>query len=405
MSDSVASAIDRSFLRVEGHARKKDYAGYCKFDALNSRFIEVVFGGNWITRLLAIQAVNRLPLPLRQCFAVRKLRNPKGIANFARAYAIRYSVDQNKTWLDLTRGLSDWLLAHSSQGLGAYSGSGMAWGYHFPWQSPGFFAPRNYPNCIVTTFSAEALLEAFRVTNDERYLWGAEGAVEFILKDLPILESSQEEKCIGYVTSDLSWKVININSVVAGFLAKVGTLTGKKELCEDARKMINWVIRVRNDDNSWNYTCPKSQSGIGPDNYHTGGILDGIFDYMSSTNDYTHKAVYLDALKFYRDNFFTPEGGPKWRVKRVYPMDIHGTAQGILTFSRAAALGPEWLSLAERVAEWAIENMQDVKTGHFYYQRFRHWSWKIDLMRWNNSWMMMALAELMRARQEQKRAL
>ena len=32
--------------------------------------------------------------------------------------------------------------------------------------------------------------------------------------------------------------------------------------------------------------------------------------------------------------------------------------------------------------------------GGFYYQRFPLFSWKLDLMRWNNSWMAWALSEL-----------
>ncbi|MCB0403610.1 MAG: hypothetical protein KDD51_02420 [Bdellovibrionales bacterium] len=375
---------------LERYCRNRDYSGYSKFDALNSPILERVFGSFSLGRLLITQLVNRIPLPLRPLFGVRKGRNPKGVANFVKGYCLSYSVYRSANTLDAIKILSDWLLANTSKRHGVYDGEGTAWGYHFPWQSPGFFAPRHYPNCIVTVFCAEALLEAYKLTQESRFLAGALGAAEFITKGLPVLESTSEHLCIGYVPAPLRWRVININAVSAGFLAKLGIRTQRAEYVSAAKRMIRWVVAARNPDYSWNYTSPKSQSGIGPDNYHTGGILDGIADYMLATGDYSFEHEYRKGLSYYSQNFFTMDRAPKWRAHRNFPNDIHGAAQGILTHCKAEHFQPGHLAFAEEILAWTLSHMVG-PDGNFYYQKFPYFTWKLDLMRWSNSWMFWAM--------------
>lgn len=376
---------------MEAYCRGKDFAGYCKFDALNAPLVEKICGKSRVLRLLATQLVNRIPLPLRKWSGVIPRRNPKGVANFILGYVDAYRITGKSEYLHKVIELSDWLLRNESHEINSYQGVGKAWGYHFPWQSPGFFAPRHAPNCIVTTFVGEALLSAFEITGKRKYLDAAFGVRDFLLKGLPTLLSNDHELCIGYVANGLRWRVININSVAAGFLARLAVRTVDRDLMLKTRRMIQWICNRRNTDFTWDYTSPKEQSGIGPDNYHTGGILDGIFDYMTMTGDEQFSDVYLSGLKAYQRHFFTDEGAPKWRMDRVYPQDIHGAAQGIITFSKAGTIDPKYLEVAARIQDWALKNLWDEKQNRFYYQKYKFFTWKIDLMRWNNSWMFRAM--------------
>ena len=388
---SDRTLFERSWRRLESYVSGKDYAGYCKFDALNSQMLESTFGESKWGRLLSTQIVNRVPLPLRRWTGVQSSRNPKGIANFMRGYcALGFSEPAKELGL--------WLMANDSASHGVFDGPGQAWGYPFPWQSPAFFAPRHSPNCIVTTFCAEALLDAFQLCGDERFLVGAEGAARYLTEALPVLEDTPERLCIAYVHTGSKWRVVNINAVVAGFLAKFShaTRTDRKDFYADrAKRMVRWVLAARPDGEiPWSYTWPASESGIGPDNYHTGGILDGIFDTMVALKEKSFEKPYLQALDHYRDHFFTGDGAPRWRLDRMYPHDVHGSAQGIITLVRAATLDASRGVAAQKIAAWAVENLQDPETGRFYYQKWRAFTWKEDLMRWNNSWMMRALASL-----------
>ena len=45
----------------------------------------------------------------------------------------------------------------------------------------------------------------------------------------------------------------------------------------------------------------------------------------------------------------------------LFPIDIHCSAQGIITCLKLQKLDERSLPLAEKIAKWAIENMQDKK--------------------------------------------
>lgn len=385
------SRIRQIELELEASCRVEDYRGYCKFDALNSQTLEDFFGGHSIGRLLVTQAVNRIPLPLREIFGVKKARNPMGVANFIRGYwAMRSRLPES---VGRAIGLSDWLLTQTCQQLGTWKGEGVAWGYQFPWQSPGFFAPRHAPNCYVTVMCAEALLESYKITSDEKYLSAVLGAAEFVTRSLPRLLESEDQLCIGYVPDGPKWKVININALAAGFLVKL--VDQRQDVLPICRKLLRWTDSVRNSNLSWNYTEPFEQSGIGPDNYHTGFILDGFFDASSQLSEF--EETYWSGLEFYRKNLFSKEMAPKWRDNQDYPHDIHGAAQGVLTFLKAASKKPEYLVAAQGCLNWALTKMYDQNQRYFYYQEHRNFVWKLNLMRWNNSWMQLAISSYLTA--------
>ncbi len=389
----IRGALDR----VLSHSERNDFAGFSKFDAMNSPLLEKTLGWSNFTRLFAVQVLNRVPLDLRTLTGVVKSRNPKGIGNFLRALGRLQEFEPDNLGRKRVEALANWLLENHSNRDGAYRGT--CWGYNFAWQTPGFYAPRFYPNAIVTVFCAEGLLSAYRALGKGEYLDRAVDAARYLLGDLPVLEEDGDRKCLGYVTGPLNMKVININSVVGGFLARLAAHTGESSYLEESRKLINWTVGCKTGDNAWHYTHPPTVYVRNYDNYHTGGILDGILDYMEASGDRSHLDTYLRGLEFYRDELFEASGAPKWRNTRSFPHDIHGSAQGILTFAKAARTAPAFLDTAMRTAFWAIDHLQSPEGG-FYYQKHRRFTWKLELMRWNNSWMAWALAELLYAEKD-----
>ena len=88
------------------------------------------------------------------------------------------------------------------------------------------------------------------------------------------------------------------------------------------------------------------------------------------------------------------DGAPRWMWDRRYPFDVHGSAQGIVSFTKAARHDREFLPQAETVADWAIRNLYRKDRGDFAYRQGRLLKWDYSLMRWCNAWMGRALAEL-----------
>jgi hypothetical protein len=112
--------------------------------------------------------------------------------------------------------------------------------------------------------------------------------------------------------------------------------------------------------------------------------------------------MMINAYKYYKLTFFERSGRPHYYHNKTYPIDLHCSAQGIITYIRFKGMDHEALKIAQNIADWAIENMWDEEKGYFYFQKKRHSTNKIPYLRWPNCWMFLALARLAQHRAEGK---
>jgi hypothetical protein len=112
---------------------------------------------------------------------------------------------------------------------------------------------------------------------------------------------------------------------------------------------------------------------------------------MDYTGDYIWLSKLEKAYKKFLKTFWLENGCPKYYHNSLYPIDIHCSAQGIVTCIQLAAHNTQSSSYAHQIAKWTIENMQDEK-GYFYYQKTRLYTNKIDYIRWSQAWMFYALS-------------
>lgn len=386
----TATRVQAAALQTLDRGERDGYAGYSKFDALESPVLRALSFGWWPLRLVWTQVVSRAPVNLRPILLVRKAINPEAPALFARANLDCLEMGWPGPFAERARRCLDWLLAHDASAQGGYHGR--CWGYHHPWQSPGFYRPGNAPNCYVTAIVAGALLHGHRLLQRRDYLDAARSAAEFILRDLPVLEEDDEEKCIAYVP-DLRerFQVININALAASVLAQVGALTGDAEALAQARKLMTFVARRRTPYGAWHYTVDPRHSLVAHDNYHTGMILDALLAYEQATGDSRFRTDYAAGLRYYREHLFLADGAPKWTNTRVWPHDVHGAAQGILTFALAGEL-----DTASRITSWGLARLYK-GDGSFAYQHGRVITKRFTLLHWCNGWMARGLAALLLA--------
>jgi hypothetical protein len=374
---------------VLASARRQGYGGYSKFDALNSPLLHTLsFDNKWL-QFVYTQAVNRCPFHIRPILGVRRSRNPKGIALFVRAYLFLYAVSGNEHYKGEAEKLLQWLMDHKAEGSKHAS-----WGYNFVWQNTMFLQRLNEPNCVVSVFVGEAFIHAYRLLKNKAYLSVARDVADFIIKELPVLLDGEEETAISYVLRPTNSIVLNINALAGAFLTKVWKHTQERELFDFARKLMAFTFGRRTSYDAWYYTHPKEKSPIRHDNYHTGGILDAFLEYFEETGEDRYMDTYWKALAYYQGHLFEPDGAPRWMNDRKFPHDVHGAAQGIISFSKAARYEKAFLSQAERIAEWTLDNLYRRKAHDFAYRRGRFMTWNYSLMRWCNAWMARALGEL-----------
>jgi rhamnogalacturonyl hydrolase YesR len=345
--------------------------------------------GNKYLRLIYTQAVMRAPINLRPLLFVPKEKNPKGIGLFAHAYCNLYDLWQDPADRDRAEYCINWLLKHRSPGDYA----GPCWGYNFAWQTPSFFVPRYVPNMVVSTVVGQAFVRAFEVFGQERYLDTARGVIEFIRHNLQTLRDQRGLHYYSYTPLDHS-RVINVSALGAGLMSRVYQRTREERLIQEARRAIRFVVDKQTNDGAWYYTDPPEQSPLTHDNYHTGFVLDAILQYIHASGDNQWVPNYQRGIEFYAQQLFLDDGTPKFLYNRMYPIDIHGAAQGIISFSQGARLYPEYQAKAIKIAQWAEENMMG-KDGGFYYQRLRYLTKRFSLMRWAQGWMCLALSTLL----------
>jgi hypothetical protein len=377
--------IEEVVHQLHKYLQSCDYAGYDPYDGLESRIFQALpFKRFRITRLAWIQLMKRSPLNLRPLVLVPQSRNPKGIALCAAAL-LKLGQGGKSDYEKEARVLLDWLITHQTRGY-----EGASWGYNFSWQSREFYAPKGTPNAICTIFVANAFLDAFGQLGDGRYLDIARKSCDFILEHL-LLHLGDDEVCIRYVPGSKA-QVHNVNLLGAALLARVGVLTHERHLLEIARKAVLFSVRRQNANGSWYYGELPTQRWI--DNFHTGFNLVALSRYRRYMIDSSLDEVLQRGYVFWDQHFFMPDGAPKYYHNRLYPIDIHCAAQGILTYLEFAESDGQALTKAHQIAAWAIHNMRSVR-GYFYYQKHRWYTIRIPYVRWSQAWMFYALSALL----------
>jgi hypothetical protein len=381
-SSQIKQVLDQTLAWSAGEG----YMEWTKHDALNSPLLFALFGHHRLGRILATQAVMRFPINLRPLLGVPKSHNPKGLALFVIAFFDAFAATGEENYLNEANKLLDQLLALRSRG----NWHGDCWGYQYPWQDLGFYAPRATPNAVVTAFACEAFLHAFRITGDEIHLARVESAVRFFVNDLAVLKDADEELCVGYMPLPMTMRVMDVSILIAAVLAQLSAIRGDMALRDTALRLTRYVVNRQTSEGAWYYTDPPEDSPVKIDNYHTGFIVDALNRVMVALKIDTWRNQHRLGVDFYAAHLFNPDGSPRWMSNRDYPHDIHGAAQGILTFSSKENRA-RYPRLAFRVIDWAFARMYHAE-GRFYYQETPYGVKKFTFVRWCNAWMCRALA-------------
>jgi hypothetical protein len=358
---------------------REDWRGYDPYDGLNSPLARVVPLKPW--RQAWIQFHKRCPFNLRPLVGIHKHVNPKALALGVSALCLRYRTLGHHELLGEAAHLALRMLE-----LRSAQRKQLAWGYPFDWQSRAFFAPAGTPNMICTVFGANALLDLYEATNQQKYLYLATQCAEFILKDLPRTERA-DAFCFSYTPLDRSC-VHNVNLLGAATVARAGRLGQRFEWVNEVKPSVRFSLGAQREDGSWPYGEADNQTWV--DGFHTGYNLVALKQYQDNSGDPGFQPHLDRGWHYYRDHFFLDDGTPKYYNHAVYPIDVHSAAQGIITFLDIA----RDRAGAERIARWTLDHLWDGR-GHFHFQKTRLWTNRVPYLRWSEAWMLLSLAKLL----------
>jgi len=379
------SAIENSFQCLKNYLEdpplSERYMGYDPFDGLNSSTLQnSMLSRSRFLRLAWLQLFKKSPVNFRALFKVEVGYNPQALGLFLTSYCNLYKIQQKEDYLQIIRFLVKKLLSLTSGGW-----SGACWGYNFDWQARAFFQPKFTPMIVPTSFSVNALFDAYEILKDQQLLDTAVSSGKFILKDL---NRTYEEDLFAFSYSPLDNTVVyNATLMGAQVLSRIYTCTKEDHYNQEAAKAVKFCLNHQNSDGSWPYGTKSYHQWI--DNFHSGYNLTCLSDYEKFTGDTSVHNAIKKGLEYYLNTFFESSGRSKYYSNQVFPLDINNPAQLIITLSKLGKL-KEMKSLAGKVLNWTIATMQH-RTGYFYYQKHRFYKIKIPYMRWSQAWMFYAL--------------
>lgn len=398
--NTMAGKTLKAFEKLCRYCQAEKFKGWDPYDGLNSKVFSSIplLKKSGFLRLVMIQGFKRSPFNLRRMFMVPKEYNAKGIGLFLQGYCNLYETVHAHPFMAGYLGDEEELISRIDElagiliGLKSEGYSGACWGYNFDWQARlEFLFPKNTPTVVATAFCATALEDAARITGNGKYLDVALSSSRFVLNDLHRTEF-EGGFLFSYSPLEGNNTVFNASLLGSKLLGMCYAHTGDRECLDAAQASVRACCRAQADDGSWVYGTSPVQGWI--DSFHTGYNLDALVCYGETTGDKSFDGNMERGFEFYVNNFFEPDGTPKYYHDMTYPIDIHCPGQLFVTLSRLHRFDGKCRDLADKVMNWTIANMQDEK-GYFYYQLKKGVSSKIPYMRWSNAFMFNAMSHYM----------
>jgi hypothetical protein len=370
------------------HCRSSDWSGYDPYDALSSRlFNKLTFLDSRLPRLALTQLLKRSPVNIRPLLLVPKMQNPKAIALFLSVLVKCARLGILDEYEHIGK-MAKLLALMRSDGMAYW-----CWGYSFPWQTRKTLVPAWSPNLVCTTFVCNALLDAHEYTDDGTYLEMVVSAADYIVDKLH-WKGSGGVASLSYPTPESRTPVHNANFLGAELLCRIDRYTGDHRFGDVALLVARYSAHKQRDDGSWLYGESPNQDWI--DNFHSGYNLCALRRIGEYTRSAEFESNVVAGEEFYRTRFILDDGRPRYFHDRTYPIDVHCIAQSILTLVCLRDLHPGNKELANKVFEWALQNMLS-EGGYFYYRSYGVIKNRISYMRWSQAWMALAIAALIEA--------
>ena len=377
-----ASVLDGA-LRAKALVVAEDYRGYDPYDALASPLFGWPLLRARLARRVGQQVLKRSPLNIRPVLGIRKGRNPVTLALGIQAWTELAAVDVAHR---------DWYVAEATRLVGELDAlrtpgwSGACWGYDFDWESRDSTIEAFLPTVVATGFVTNALVGAHERLAIDGALELCESACAFVREDLFRTPGPGESFCWSYSPNDRG-RVLNATAKGARLLAQVGALTGRVELFAEARATLDYVAHWQREDGSWPYAIDDPRTWA--DNFHTAYVLDALSEYQARTEDDGLGETLDRGWRYYRSHFFDDGWRPRYYDTSALPVDCTAVAQSMITLCRFGDV-----TTALRIAGWSVDELQR-DDGGFVYRVGRHYTNRIQYMRWSTAWMLAGMSTVL----------
>jgi hypothetical protein len=378
----VEGELDHVLERVEAWGRARDWIGPDPYEGLNSPLGRIARRHR--VRQSVIQAYKRLPLAPPWPLIAPAEPNAKTLALALSGYA---------TAAGGRLPGADEFLARIPVSLEQLNlgDAGAAWGYHFGVHTRSIAYDRRTPNAIATCFVVNSLLEASRVTGEDRCAELALASREYLLS---LRRESPHGRFFAYVAAG-SELIHNANLMVCGALARLNELERDARAETAIEEAAQTTIARQRSDGLWAYG---ERGDLGwTDNFHTAYLLEGLA-LVSAAVGVGPRALAF-GVEAWRERLFEPDAAARYFPDRRFPLEPHSYASAIdLLCTLAMIGGPDERSMllrfAKRIAASSIRELWIPSEGRFAYRRTARRLNRRAFVRWTNAPMFRALSRL-----------
>lgn len=387
----MANFLNKSFNKLFDYVTQNNYEGYDLFDGLNSRLFRNTFlYKNSFFRLVLIQFCKLSPINFRPLLLVPKDFNPKGGALFLLGNLNKFkSTGEEKYKIEaqkLYERLKSLVITRKNEQMG-----GIGWGYNFDWQARAFYVPIGVPNVVTSVYVGFALIEYYKLFNDNDVLEMAKQVSDFILNEMIMFED-ENNLCFRYIP-EKDAEVHNANLLAASFLSTIEKYLPSDEVKNKIKKSLNFSISDINEDGSWAYGTKPFHRWV--DNFHTAFNIECLINIRNNLDLPELNGEIKKVTAYYFENLFTEEGLPKYYNNKLYPIDIHVIAETFVVLNKIRNAQIKYdenkFHCIENALTKLVEEFQD-KKGYFYFQKQRYYCNKIPYIRWAQAWMFYAIS-------------
>jgi hypothetical protein len=210
--------------------------------------------------------------------------------------------------------------------------SGHAWGYTFGWQqSKGKFWKPGIPLITITPYAFWAYKKHFELTQDIDSRDITLSIAQFALNDLNDVEMPNGTVCSSYspISEDI---VINANTYRAAVLLEAYELSNEEKFKDAANRNIEFVLSYQGEEGEWYYEA-KGEKDNFIDNFHTCFIIRNLYRCYLVNRDQKLLESIKRGYKYYSENLFYANGRPKHFAKAKYAKlrkyEMYDYAEGI----------------------------------------------------------------------------
>lgn len=394
--------IHKQVIKLLNYIENEEYLGYDPYDFYLSPYAKY-----FPKSILFLHLQKVIPLNFRKILKIKKGMVTKVYALLTDSYINLYKFTQNEEYLQKAKSLYDKMMAAAIR----INDEEIGWGRNYPFKTGGEIHDNKKPLVYLNSRIGHTMINMYDITANENILSDIEKVIRNLIRTGRVLKKDGYT-FIGYSPDINTRLTFNVSMVAVELMMKYIDRSKNndfmvdghviKDVCYD---IIKTMIHYQEEDGSWTYGYSAKGVLFSQKDFHQGFVIDSLYNVLPYIEniELREKAIkaYSNGYNYLKNTQISQKGEFYWRYPKKYPIDIHNSAQGVL--SLAINKEDNDSEKLNTLTEYIFKTFWNKKKSCFYYQKWPIFTNKISYIRWCNSWMLYSLTKVLLSHKLNKR--